>query len=150
MRFISTAILGAILATGLFAQDDKIPDRFGVAANLDFYPQGSPKATLASIMKAIKNERLDYLVAHLMEPAYVDKRMKETRTTLAKMQAEIAAHLKQDSEFLNDLKAFSLTGEIVENDQTAVIKQKDINDRAIYMKRIGSRWYMENRRSAVE
>jgi len=150
MRYLLGTLLVSFVVTGSYAQDDKIPDRLGVAVNLDFYPQGSPKAALASVLKAIKNERSDYILAHLMEPGYVDKRMKETRSTPIKMQAEIAAHMKQDAEVATDLKAFSLAGETTETDQTAVIKLKDVNDRAIYMKRIGSRWYMENRRTTVE
>jgi hypothetical protein len=59
-----------------------------VPANLDLFPQDSPKASLTSAVKAVEKERTDYLAAHLIDPAFIDRKVEE-RAGL--MQKEVAA-----------------------------------------------------------
>jgi hypothetical protein len=49
-----------------------IPDRYGVAADPEAYPQATPQAALASSIRAISRGRIDYFAAHLLDPALVD------------------------------------------------------------------------------
>ena len=46
----------------------RLPDQFG---------QATPKAALDSALKVIDRGRFDYLVAHLLDPAFVDGRVAE-------------------------------------------------------------------------
>lgn len=53
------------------------PDRYGIAANLKFYPQSDPKSALETITKVLETRKYDYLLAHLMDAATVDVRVAE-------------------------------------------------------------------------
>jgi hypothetical protein len=50
----------------------KFQERYGYQADVKTYSQKTPKDTLESIIKAVINQRMDYLMAHLADPAYVD------------------------------------------------------------------------------
>src|SRR5262245_55933096 len=50
--------------------------RYGVTRDAKSYPQASAKEALASVLKAIRDRKFDYLVAHLADPAFVDDRVK--------------------------------------------------------------------------
>ncbi|HEV3448581.1 MAG TPA: hypothetical protein VG099_28345, partial [Gemmataceae bacterium] len=58
-------------------QDATPPRRYGVLLNQQNYPQEDPKQALASVVKAIDRQRIDYLLAHLADPDFVDERVKE-------------------------------------------------------------------------
>ena len=50
--------------------------RYGIAPDLKTYPQATAKETLASVIKAVEDKRVDYVVAQLADPAFVDDRVK--------------------------------------------------------------------------
>jgi len=77
MRLIVS--FGLVLAVTPFAfaqQAAKDEHRFGISLNTDFYPQDSPKNTMTSLIRALDKERYDYIVAHLLNPAYVDEQLR--------------------------------------------------------------------------
>jgi hypothetical protein len=45
------------------------PPRFGIAADPEAYPQATPQAALTSTVRALERGRIDYVVAHLLDPA---------------------------------------------------------------------------------
>src|SRR5689334_13583169 len=49
--------------------------RYGIAPDARTYPQGTAKETLASILKAVEAKRVDYVVAQLADPVFVDDRV---------------------------------------------------------------------------
>ena len=60
------------------AQFEQLPPaRYGVTANPRVYPQTTPNEVLSSAIGAIESDRLSYLAAHLMDPAFVDGRVAE-------------------------------------------------------------------------
>ena len=59
-----------------------VPARYGVAASVAAYPQGSPKEALASAIKALDRSSFDTLAAHLLDPKLVDDRVTERAKTL--------------------------------------------------------------------
>jgi predicted transcriptional regulator len=79
MRIPTVLLCLAILPTVSFGQvsDLKVPVRHGVTLNIRSYPQGTPKETLASVIKAIEDSRFDVLVAHLIEEQLIEKRAAE-------------------------------------------------------------------------
>ena len=82
MRLIVS--FGLVLAFTPFAiaqQAAKDGRRFGISLNTDFYPQDSPKNTLASLIRALDKERYDYIAAHLLNPAYVDEQLRASAPT---------------------------------------------------------------------
>ena len=74
MRTLILSAAMLILAAPAFGQQKKPepPPHFGVPAETEFFPQDSPKQALASIAKAIDAGRFEYLLAHLVDPAYTD------------------------------------------------------------------------------
>ena len=122
------------------------PRRYGIEANLRDYPQETPKETLASVLRAIERRRINYLLAQLADPAFVDKRVKEiyggefeelVRETTHKL-ADNPAEVKQLQRFLKD-------GEWEGGETTASVNLKDVKDRQVFFRKIGQRWYLENR-----
>ena len=89
MRPLTTLVAGLILAAGAAAQD--IPARFEVLYNPDLYKQETPKDTVNSILTAIDRGRYDYIVAHLLDPAFVDGRLATTRTYFERFAADQVA-----------------------------------------------------------
>src|SRR5260370_14709161 len=53
----------------------KLLARYGYAAQPKLYPQKTPRETLESIIKAIIDQRMEYKLAHLADPEYVDGRV---------------------------------------------------------------------------
>lgn len=75
-----TLTIAIILSTtGIAAAqfEEAPPARYGVTANPRVYPQTTPMDALAAAVRAIETDRLNYLAAHLMDPAFVDARVAE-------------------------------------------------------------------------
>lgn len=80
MRLAVTLVLFAGLSA--LAQPPKDPDgpkevepRFGVAPKVKGFPQDTAKRTLLSAIEAVEKGELAYLVAHLMDPGFVELRV---------------------------------------------------------------------------
>lgn len=56
---------------------DAIPVRFGIPYRPKAYPQDTPKQALESVTLAIDRGEFGYMVAHLLEPGFVDTRVAE-------------------------------------------------------------------------
>jgi hypothetical protein len=146
-RFLAVGItLAWVAAIPAQPAQETAPRRYGIEANLRDYPQESPKETLASVLRAIDRRRINYLLAQLADPAFVDKRVKEVygndfeelvRETTHKL-SDNPAEVKQLARFLKD-------GEWEGGDTTASVKLKDVKDRQVFFHKIGPRWYLENR-----
>ena len=139
-------LLGLICAAGLLTAegDVKPPSRYGVAADLAAYPQGTPKETLASVLKAADAERFDYLDAQLADPAFIDGRVK----TLfgGKFDEQVNdTRARLDPPTLKSLHRFLDNGVWTDGDGEASVRLNDLGDRAVFFKKIDGRWYMEHR-----
>src|SRR5437667_9610302 len=80
--------MGALLTivVGVEAQQGdkgKVPQRYGLDLDAKRFPQSNPKEALGSVLKAIGDKRIDYLLAHLADPAFVDKRVSQIARTLS-------------------------------------------------------------------
>ncbi len=58
-------------------EDLRLAPRYEVPGNPRIFSQRTPKDALASVLKTVERGRFDYLVAHLMDPAYVDARVRD-------------------------------------------------------------------------
>ena len=179
--------LGAFLlcvacATG---QENPLNMRYDLPYNPDFYSQKTPKDALTSVILAIERKETQYLAAHLLDPTFIDERLKATQEyyerfaaeQLAKMGSEgsltgaaLQARIRQKGTIYNfnnlstliqkkladepdnfkEMRQFLRSGEITEDGETAKIAMKDVKDRALYFKKIGSRWYLENRKEEIK
>jgi hypothetical protein len=171
-KWILPAIM-LILAAPAIAQPTKteLPSHFGVPAETEFYPQGSPKNLLASIAKSFERGRIDYLLAHLVDPGYTDQtfgklyhgkfgKYPEDDRTLP--PAERAARVKEAlSDFVyvvtserttEPKKALRLDrllkeGTVEEAGTTAKVTLKDDPSAILTLVQIEGRWFMSNAKS---
>jgi hypothetical protein len=144
----------ACLAPGalLHAQQDQEvtpPKRYGVILKLESYPQSDYKQALASVLKAVENQRIDYLLAHLADPDWVDERVKETHGgDFDAMVKETTTKLSDNPTAVKEIERFLKEGEWEEKGTSATARLKDVKDRQVFMKKIGKRWYLENKQKA--
>ena len=192
--------LTLLLAAGLLAQAQppgvELPPRFDVRAKPKTYPQANPKQTLTSLIAAIDAGDHHYVVAHVLDPEFVDgriglraKQLKESvegdMKKLREVQRANIANIPKESRVPEDpqlfeafvadharLRAFpSLVADVREKvaDDPQVMKDlrrflregtfddaagatsratlPDVKDRAVYFKKVGDRWFVENRQT---
>jgi hypothetical protein len=151
--YLSLWVTLLVVAAGLAQskQDDIPPSRYGVIQNLAKYPQADPKQALASVLKAIEDQRVDYLLAHLADPEFVDDRVKQVYGgKFDELVRETKTKLTDYPASVKELERFAKEGEWQETKDSAVAKLKDVKERQVFMKKVGNRWYFENRQKAEE
>ena len=148
-RLTAFVILAALIgAAGVTHAQDKTDRRFGVEYDPENYSQKTAKASLASVVRAIDGRKLDYLLAQLAEPAYIDKRVRDLGGNFRDLVKETANQFNADPTMLKELKRFASEGEWEEGEDTATARLKDVKSRAVFLKKIDNRWYIENRQKA--
>jgi hypothetical protein len=165
MRFRVAIVAGLLLLAGMPVQavPQKAAKRYGLDLDLEAYPQKTPQEALASVVKAIEGKHIDYLLAHLADPAFVDKKVKlfemqidpkvkkEGRETLAfqRLVKITTEHYQEDPARLKELYRFADTKakkvQWKETEKAAVALLEDLPTRRVFMKKLGDRWYMEDR-----
>src|SRR4051812_35113068 len=73
---MSATLLTLALAAFGLAQQDKA-ERYGVAVDAKAYPQATPKEALKSVLAAAEAKKMDYVVAQLADPTFIDERVKK-------------------------------------------------------------------------
>jgi hypothetical protein len=169
------------------------PPRFGIPHKGKALSQATPKETLASVIEVIDRGKIDYLVAHLLDPAFTDDRIADrarqiepiveaelARIRDAQLQApggvpeeqrvpvepptfraavarlahsratqqivtDIRAKLTEDSEAVRDFRRFLREGTFADAEGTSKATLPDVKDRAVFFKKRGDRWFIENR-----
>ncbi|HXG09111.1 MAG TPA: hypothetical protein VNK04_04920 [Gemmataceae bacterium] len=149
MRTAFVWLIVLTIAAGAAAQeagDAKPAQRYGIAADLKTYPQSTPKETLASVLKAIDAKRIDYLLAHLADPQFVDRRVAENGGRFDILLQEAKAKLLDDPGTAKQLRRFLNEGEWTIDANAASVRLKDVSDHQVFLRQLGGRWFMENRR----
>ena len=148
MQRVLVLSIALVAAVGGPAQESKEapPRRYGIEATLRDYPQETVKETLASVLQAVERRRINYLLAHLVDPAFVDKRVKEVYGgDFEELVRETTAKLADNPAALKELQRFLKEGEWEGGETSASAKLKDVKDRQVFFRKIGRRWYLENR-----
>jgi hypothetical protein len=143
-----TWITVVLLAAGgaLWAQPVKGPrgERYGISAVRDVYPQATPQETLASVVKAINGRRMDYVLAQLADPDYVDQRVRDVHNgRFSSMVDEATEKLAKDPGTVSRFRRYLKEGEWDAQDTTAVVRLKDRPD-IVAFRKVGQWWYMNN------
>lgn len=171
------------------------PPRFGVPSRVKAYPQATPKQALESVVEAIEKGEITYMLAHLLDPAFVETRVADRAAqfepavqseliTLRDFQKknpdrvsssnrvpddaegframvtdqardrafrqfvrDVQDKLTDDPENLKDLRRFLRAGTFNETGDSARVGLPDVKDRAVYIKKVGERWFVENRQT---
>jgi hypothetical protein len=101
MRLVFALTL--LSGTVALAQDPvaKEPEpRFGVAPKLKVYPQSTPKQALKSALTAIQSGDTAYLVAHLLDPGFVELRLSD-RAKQYEADLELQLSRRRDEQIRN-------------------------------------------------
>ena len=75
MRIMFTLAAVVAVAASAAAEDLKgitLQPRYGVLPAPEFYPQGTPQEALATAAKLLDKQRYTYLLAHVLDPQFVD------------------------------------------------------------------------------
>ncbi len=145
MRVGIAMLLGLALlpSPGPAAGPGKPAARYGVAADLDAYPQSTPKQALASTLKAVATKRFDYLVAQLAGPTFVDDRVKNVYAgKFAEQVEDTTARL--DSVAVKQLARFLKDGEWAVKKDEALVRLKGVPGRVVRFRLREGRWYLEH------
>ncbi|MFO0802863.1 MAG: hypothetical protein U0791_07040 [Gemmataceae bacterium] len=116
------------------------PPRFGVAFKGKVYLQATPKESLNSLIEAADKGDFAYLVAHLLEPSFVDARVSDRAK---QFEAQVSANLaalrdfqqmnldKVDREARVPTDAAEFQKRVVAESRTAAFKQlvKDVQEK---------------------
>jgi hypothetical protein len=119
--------------------------RYGIEADLDAYPQDSAKMALASAVKAIDARRFDYLAAQLADPDEVDKKVQDLGGKFERYVKQVSDRFLDDPEAVRQLRRFAAEGEFNVNGDSATVSNKEIKGRQVFLRRVGGRWFLENR-----
>ena len=155
MRTICTIGYLLMLCPAAAAQDttDGRPAmRYGLNAHLREFPQGTPKEALASVIMAIEQGRIDYLLAQLSDPEFVDNRVKQVHggkfEDLRRRNAQ-----RSSTTILLLSRSFAISCRTANGrspTHTASVQLKDVKNRQVHLKKIGERWFFENKQSSKE
>lgn len=148
-----------LAAASLPAQDDdKLAKRYTYDANEQAYAQGTPQDALKSVVRAIAGGKVDYMMAQLVDPEFVDAKVEKYKefvgqgkkdakalSAFRRVAKETEEHLLEDPELVQQLKRFVKEGEWKVEKDAAVASVKNVVGRHVFMKQIGKRWFLENR-----
>ena len=152
MRGTLALLIGLVVAAGASAQAPGAPKaskRYGIEADLEDYPQATPKEALRSVLKAIEGNRINYLLAQLADPPWVDQQVKQVQgDRFDELVQETADKLAHDRSSVKELRRFLSDGTWEEAGDTASAQLKDVKSHRVYLRKLGGRWFLENRQQA--
>jgi hypothetical protein len=139
------AVLTVLFGLTVNGQDKaKETKRYGIALDTKAYPQATAKEALASVIKATEAQRIDYLVAHLADPAFVDDRVKRLYGGRFEQQVEDTRD-RLDPATVKLLGRFLKEGTWDETDSQASAGLKDLPERRLHFRKRDGRWFLEHR-----
>src|SRR5207302_1289376 len=86
MRF-PIIIVGVFLA-GTVAAQNPLDLRYTFEVDQEVYPQKRPEDALKAVVRAIASQKYDYLMAQLVDPAYVDRKVGDYKKAFDKGKEE--------------------------------------------------------------
>lgn len=132
--------------------------RFGMDVDETTFPQQTPAEAMKSIGTALDRKRFDYFLAHMADPAYVDywvdrykndfpQGKESARALLAfdRFVREKVQYYQNDPLIVKDLRAFARDAKWAEDANTAIGTVETIPARKVFLKKIGERWFLENK-----
>lgn len=117
--------------------------RYGIALDEVSFPQSTPENLRKSLLKALNTDKIEYLLAHLAHPVFIDKNVREVHEgSFAKQVAETREKLKKGLK--SPLEALLKDGKLEASEKSAFLKDPTLKDFIIYMKLENNKWFMEN------
>src|SRR5438128_1208346 len=125
------SVVAALLLIALVARaQEPSTTRYTIDLNLDGYPQKTSRECLESVVKAVDVRQVDYLVAQLADPQFVDMRVKTLAGGFKEQVNETRSRLAENPGAVNELRRFLKDGQFEEGDGAATVRLKDVKNRA--------------------
>jgi hypothetical protein len=122
--------------------------RYNVDYDSNSFPQDTPKTALASVLRALNERRVDYLLAQLTDPEFVDDQVVNVYAgKFDELVKAVKMKLSNDPDILKNLARFASDGDWEMGETAASVKLKDLREK-VFFRKIGSRWFFENKKSA--
>jgi len=131
---------------GTSQQPQEAPIRFGIHPRLEDYPQATARQSLASAISALEQNQVAYALAQLTDPDFVDRRVKELYGgNFDELVKEATNKVADNPGTIKELNRFLREGEWRGSESSTSVTLKDIKDRQVFLRKVGTRWYLENR-----
>ena len=156
VTLLAAALLCAV-STGQGDEKKKSPRRFGFEVDQETFPQKSPAEAMKSIGLALDRKKVDYVLAHMTDPSYVDywvgrykvdfpKASESGKELLAfeRLVAETNLYFQNDPLIFKDLRIFAKDAKWEEKDDVAIGTVETIAARKVFLRKVGERWFLKN------
>jgi len=146
MRPIYVSVISLVVVLAATAQN-KLNTRYNIDVDGISYPQSTPKEALASVVKAIRDQRINYMLAHLSDPDFVDQRVQSVHAgKFDELVKEVSGKLLNDPAAVKLLERFVQEGKWDNSDNNATATLKDARDK-VFLRRAEFRWFLENKKN---
>ena len=156
LTLLVVALLGAI-SSGQGDEKKKSARRFGFDVDQETFPQKTPAEAMKSIGLALDRKKVDYVLAHMTDPSYVDywvgrykvdfpKASESGKELLAfeRLVAETNLYFQNDPLIVKDLRIFAKDAKWEEKDDVAIGTVETIAARKVFLRKVGERWFLKN------
>lgn len=156
-----TSITLIVLVAASAAQDEvkkKSPPRFGFNVDETTFPQDTPAKAMQSIALALDRKKVDYLLAHMADPTFVDSMVErykvdfpqakeEGKRLLAfeRLVRETTQYFENDPLIVRDLRVFAKVENWDSKDDIAIGIVEELPARRVFLRKVGERWFLENK-----
>jgi hypothetical protein len=158
MRWLCIALVLSVAVRAWSQEQGKLSRRHGFDADRNFYSQKTPQESLLSITRAIESERIDYLLAQLADPRFVDEAVADYKGSIRqgddkaklflafdRLVNETRQYLLEDPTLLKELRRFAKEADWQANETQAVGTLKSIQGRKVFLHKYEDRWFLENK-----
>ena len=144
----------------LTAQDapaSKLAKRYGYTYEAILYPQKTPQEALQAVVKCLDGKKIDYLLAHLTDPKFVDESVAQyarsykgnddARTILGfeRLVRETVAHFQEDPLLIKELRQYLKDAAWEVQEDSAIGTLKNASPRRVFFRKLEERWFLENK-----
>lgn len=142
MRLVAVwaIVLSTTMCSAAQADDNGPNRRYGIPLDATHFPQVGPQQAVRSIVKALDDKQVAYMLAHLISPEDVDAKLngevaalrrlagKATGESTLQLRAALVDHLEHGRWIIKGSRALS-----------------EVNNRAdLTLERVDLRWYLHN------
>jgi hypothetical protein len=158
MRWLGLSLVLLVAGSVAGQGQSKLAKRYNFDVNLDLYPQKTPQEALQSIAKAVDNKRVDYLLAHLADPRFVDDAVaanvnaisrgsEQSKRFLAfdRLVSETTHYFLEDPTLIKELRRFGKEAAWQINEDLAIGTLKSVQGRQVFLRKHEDRWFLENK-----
>jgi hypothetical protein len=135
----------------------KLDKRYGYLHEPILFPQKTPQEAMQAIIRAIDHNKIDYLLAHLADPKFVDSRVGEyaafqkgseqakTIVAFERLVRETALHFREDPVLVKELRLYAKEGAWEVQEAVAIGTLKTGTSRRVFFRKLEERWFLENK-----